>query len=66
MGDTLGYDNGTVSRVVINVTDALIEIKDDFASWTRYQYADYINRIKCDCYSQCKFSNVLGVLTAHM
>ncbi|CAG2190102.1 unnamed protein product [Mytilus edulis] len=28
--DTLGYDKGTVSRVVSDVTDALIDIKDDF------------------------------------
>ncbi|CAC5394832.1 HARBI1 [Mytilus coruscus] len=32
IGDTLGYDKGTVSRVVSDVTDVLIDIKDDFTN----------------------------------
>ncbi|CAC5388737.1 HARBI1 [Mytilus coruscus] len=57
-GDTLGYDKGTVSRVVSNVTESLIEMKDDFVR--RPTDADSIDRIKCCFYRQCNFSNVLG------
>ncbi|CAC5407309.1 HARBI1 [Mytilus coruscus] len=50
IGDTLGYDEGTVSRVVSDVTDALIEIKDDFvcrftntfANWAGSTYVSHI------------------------
>ncbi|CAC5404787.1 HARBI1 [Mytilus coruscus] len=60
IGDTLGYDKGTVSRVVSDVTDALIDIKDDFVSWPTD--VDSINRIKCGFYRQCNFPNVLGCI----
>jgi hypothetical protein len=33
IGDTLGYNKGTVSRVVDNVTNALIARKDQFIKW---------------------------------
>ncbi|CAG2251314.1 HARBI1 [Mytilus edulis] len=60
IGDTLGYDKGTVSRVVNDVTDALIDIKDDFVSWPTD--VDSINRIKCGFYRQSNFPNVLGCI----
>ena len=60
IGDTLGYDKGTVSRVVNDVTDALIDIKDDFVSWPTD--VDSINRIKCGFYRQSNFPHVLGCI----
>jgi hypothetical protein len=33
IGDALGYNKGTVSRVVDNVTNALIARKDQFIKW---------------------------------
>jgi hypothetical protein len=33
IGDTLGYNKGTVSRVVDNVTNTLIARKDQFIKW---------------------------------
>ncbi|CAG2192421.1 HARBI1 [Mytilus edulis] len=58
IGDTLGYDKGTVSRVVSDVTDALIDIKDDFVSWPTD--VDSINRIKCGFYRQSRFTNIFA------
>ncbi|CAC5381344.1 HARBI1 [Mytilus coruscus] len=60
IGDTLEYDKRTVSRVVSDVTDVLIEIKDDFVCWPTD--VDSINRIKCGFYRQCNFPNVLGCI----
>ncbi|CAG2219871.1 HARBI1 [Mytilus edulis] len=60
IGDTLGYDKGTVSRVVSDVTDSLIDIKDDFVSWPTD--VDSSNRIKCGFYRQSNFPNVFGCI----
>ncbi|CAC5415895.1 HARBI1 [Mytilus coruscus] len=57
--------NGLFNRrgeygLTCDVTDALIEIKDDFVFWPTD--VDSINRIKCGFYRQCNFPNVLGCI----
>lgn len=60
IGDTLGYDKGTVSRVVEDVTNALMRRKDDFINWPNDE--DTKNEIKCGFFERANFPNVLGCI----
>lgn len=35
IGDTMGHDKSTVSRVIRQVTDALVLMKDTFIKWAQ-------------------------------
>jgi hypothetical protein len=60
IGDTLGYNKGTVSRVVDNVTNALIARKDKFIKWPTDNHTQ--NKIRYVFFQQAKFPNVLGCI----
>ena len=60
IGDTLGYDKSTVSRVVDNVTNALLEKKNQFIQWPVDRHNQ--NRIRCGFYEMAHFPNVLGCI----
>ena len=58
VGDTLGFDKSTVSRVVDSVTDALVARKDQHIKWpTEIQK---LNTIKEGFYQKAHFPNVIG------
>ncbi|VDI13886.1 Hypothetical predicted protein [Mytilus galloprovincialis] len=42
VGDTMGFDKSTVSRVIDRVTDSLVAMKDDFISWPDNQRKNVI------------------------
>ena len=42
VGDTMGFDKSTVSRVIYRVTDSLVAMKDDFISWPDNQRKNVI------------------------
>jgi len=57
VGDTLGFDKSTVSRVVDSVTDALVARKDQPIKWpTEIQK---LNTIKEGIYQKTHFPNVI-------
>ena len=60
IGDTLGYNKGTVSRVVDNVTNALIARKDQFIKWPTDNHTQ--NKIRYGFFQQANFPNVLGCI----
>jgi hypothetical protein len=60
IGDTLGYNKGTVSRVVDNVTNALIARKDQFIKWPTDSHTQ--NKIRYGFFQQANFPNVLGCI----
>ncbi|XP_063416443.1 putative nuclease HARBI1 [Mytilus trossulus] len=51
IGDTMGYDKATVSRAVNDVTNALLDVKDNFIQWPKDINSK--NRMKCG-----KFTNI--------
>ena len=57
IGDTLGYNKGTVSRVVDNVTNARIARKDQFIKWPTDNHTQ--NKIRYGFFQQANFPNVL-------
>ncbi|XP_052084585.1 putative nuclease HARBI1 [Mytilus californianus] len=60
IGDTMGYDKATVSRAVNDVTNALLDVKDNFIQWPKD--INSINRMKCGFHRQMNFPNVLGCI----
>ena len=60
IGDTLGYNKGTVARVVDNVTNALIARKDQFIQWPTDNHTQ--NKIRYGFFQQANFPNVLGCI----
>jgi hypothetical protein len=44
IGDTMGHDKSTISRVIRQVADALVEMKDTFIKWP--QTPEKLNSIK--------------------
>ncbi|CAC5425291.1 HARBI1 [Mytilus coruscus] len=58
IGDTMGYDKATVSRAVNDVTNALIDVKDNFIQWPKDINSK--NRMQCGFHRQMNFPNVLG------
>ncbi|XP_071176614.1 putative nuclease HARBI1 [Mytilus edulis] len=59
VGDTMGFDKSTVSRVINRVTDALVAMKDDFISWPDNQRK---NVIRAGFYEKAGFPNVFGCI----
>ena len=66
VGDTLGRDKGTVSRVIDSVTDALLAKKNDFIKWP-LDNADQ-HEVKNGFFSMCTVTSLtyLDALTALM
>jgi len=59
IGDTLGVDKSTVSRVVQNVTDALLKWTDDVISWPT---EDNKRRVQEGFHSLGGFPGVIGCI----
>ena len=59
VGDTMGYDKSTVSRVVRDVTDALVDRKDQYIKWPT-ESQNNIN--KRAFYEKAWFPNVIGCI----
>ncbi|CAG2192390.1 HARBI1 [Mytilus edulis] len=59
VGDTMGYDKSTVSRVVRDVTDALVDRKDQYIKWPT-ESQNNIN--KRAFYEKAGFPNVIGCI----
>ena len=59
VGDTMGFDKSTVSRVIDRVTDSLVAMKDDFISWPDNQRK---NVIRAGFYEKAGFPNVVGCI----
>jgi hypothetical protein len=55
IGDTLGYNKGTVSRVADNVTNALIARKDQFIKWPTDNHRQ--NKSRYGFFQQANFPN---------
>ncbi|VDI74702.1 Hypothetical predicted protein [Mytilus galloprovincialis] len=60
IGDTMGYDKATVSRAVNDVTNALLDVKDNFIQWPKDINSK--NRMKCGFQRPMNFPNVLGCI----
>ena len=58
VGDTLGFDKSTVSRLVDSVTDALVTRKDQHIKWPMEIHQ--LNTIKEGFYKKAHFPNVIG------
>ena len=60
IGDTLGFDKSTVSRVIDDVTNALLRKKNQFIRWP----VDRLNqdKMRCGFYNVANFPNVLGCI----
>lgn len=59
VGDTMGFDKSTVSRVIDAVTDALIQKKDEYIRWPDNDRKDVI---KSGFYDKARFPNVIGCI----
>ncbi|CAG2228481.1 HARBI1 [Mytilus edulis] len=57
IGDTLGLDKSTVSRVVDSVLDALCEKRNQFIQWPTN-----LNQTKAEFYEFAGFPNILGAI----
>lgn len=55
IGDTMGHDKSTVSRVIRQVTDALVLMKDTFIKWA--QTPEKLNSVKNGFYQKEGFPN---------
>ena len=60
IGDTMGHDKSTISRVIRQVADALVEMKDAFIKWP--QTPEKLNSIKNGFYQKAGFPNVVGCI----
>jgi hypothetical protein len=60
IGDTMGHDKSTISRVIRQVADALAEMKDTFIIWP--QTPEKLNSIKNGFYQKAGFPNVVGCI----
>ena len=60
IGDTMGHDKSTISRVIRQVAVALVEMKDTFIKWP--QTPEKLNSIKNGCYQKAGFPNVVGCI----
>ena len=60
IGDTMGHDKSTISRVIRQVADALVEMKDTFIIWP--QTPEKLNPIKNGFYQKAGFPNVVGCI----
>lgn len=60
IGDTMGHDKSTISRVIRQVADALVEMKDTFIKWP--QTPEKLNSIKNGFYQKAGFPNVVGCI----
>ncbi|CAC5399721.1 HARBI1 [Mytilus coruscus] len=58
IGDTMGHDKATVSRVLTKFTDALIAKRDQFIKWPCTP--DKLNATKNGFYEKAGFPNVIG------
>ncbi|VDI69599.1 Hypothetical predicted protein [Mytilus galloprovincialis] len=59
VGDTMGYDKSTVSRVVRDVTDALVDRKDQYIKWPTERQKNINKRA---FYEKAGFPNVIGCI----
>lgn len=59
VGDSLGVDKSTVSRVVTDVTEALVQLRHDFISWPN---EDVKMEIRRGFFSLGGFPNVIGCI----
>ena len=57
IGNTMGHDKSTVSRVIRQVTDALVLMKDTFIKWP--QTPEKLNSVKNGFYQKAGFPNVV-------
>ncbi|CAG2227345.1 HARBI1 [Mytilus edulis] len=60
IGDTMGYDKATVSRAVNDVTNALLDVKDNFIQWPKDINSK--NRMKCEAQEVCRVFGACAVL----
>ena len=60
IGDTLGFDKSTVSRAIEDVTNALLEKKNQFVKWPSDRATQ--NKVKCGFYEYAHFPNVIGCI----
>lgn len=60
IGDTMGHDKAKISRVIRQVADALVEMKDTFIKWP--QTPEKLNSIKNGFYQKAGFPNVVGCI----
>ena len=58
VGDTMGLDKSTVSRVIEDVTNALVDRKDQYIRWP--VNVQRLNEIKAGFYQKAHFPNVIG------
>ena len=58
IGDTMGHDKSTISRVIRQVADALVEMKDTFIKWP--QTPEKLSSIKNVFHQKAGFPNVVG------
>ncbi|KAK6169661.1 hypothetical protein SNE40_020663 [Patella caerulea] len=59
IGDTLGRDKGSVSRVIDRVTNALLRQQQNFIKWPTTHESVHI---KSCFYQQAQFPNVIGCI----
>lgn len=59
VGDTMGFDKSTVSRVIDSVTNALVSRKNQFIKWPT---DDRKNAIKHGFFEMAGFPNVIGCI----
>ncbi|VDH98346.1 Hypothetical predicted protein [Mytilus galloprovincialis] len=59
VGDTMGYDKSTVSRVDRDVTDALVDRKDQYIKWPTERQKNINKRA---FYEKAGFPNVIGCI----
>ncbi|CAC5426814.1 HARBI1 [Mytilus coruscus] len=59
VGDTMGFDNSTVSRVVSDVTDALVARKEQYIKWPTEEQK---NVNKHAFYDKAGFRNIIGCI----
>ena len=60
VGDAVGLDKSTVSRVISDVTDALVDLRGDFIKWPTSQ--EEKRRVRQGFYRLGGFPNVIGCI----
>ncbi|XP_071118415.1 putative nuclease HARBI1 [Haliotis cracherodii] len=60
IGDTMGVDKNTVSRVIVDVTDALVKRKNEFIKWPTQEC--YIRQVQDGFFALGGFPSVLGCI----
>lgn len=58
VADLQGYDKGTASRIIVDVTEALASLKDEFIKWPSKE--EEWRQIHAGFYEMAAFPNVIG------